>query len=89
MAYQITHTRTASDYSSTTDKITHVKLNDGTIETVEAVVRYIDQNMEYYYTYGYNSKAEVESVHPSYSPAYIRTKGNRSTADNLLNLPKF
>lgn len=34
MAYRITHIRTSENNATTTDKITHVKLEDSTIETV-------------------------------------------------------
>lgn len=89
MAYRITHIRTSENNATTTDKITHVKLEDSTIETVAQVVRYLDSKMEYYYTTSDNSKALVEAVHPTYGQAYIRTKANHTTKDNLLNLPKF
>lgn len=89
MAYRITHIRTSENYVTSTDKITHVKLEGGTIETVEQVVRYLDMNMEYYYTTTAYSKAQVESVHPTYGEPYIRTRANHTTKDNLLNLPRF
>lgn len=85
---QITHIRLSSNgYSA--EHITHVKLSTGTAETVAQVVGYIDSNYEYYYTTGGGSKAIVESVHPVGRPAYIRTKANNTTKDNLLNLPQF
>lgn len=85
---QITHIRLSSTGNST-EHITHVKLSTGTIETVSQVVKYIDSNFEYYYTTGGGSKAVVESVHPTGRPAYIRTKANNTTKDNLLSLPQF
>lgn len=88
MAYQITHIR-MSQSTTSTEHITRVKLADGTEETREQVVKYIDQNMEYFYTKSSGYKAIVESVHPSGRPAYIRTKGDSTTADNLLSLPRF
>ncbi|HFD1693321.1 TPA: DUF3892 domain-containing protein [Enterococcus faecium] len=89
MAYRITHIRVSGNYATSTDKITHVQLEDGTVESVAEVVRFLDQNLEYYYTTSTYSKALVESVHPSYGQAYIRTKRNSTEKDNLLNLPKF
>jgi len=88
MSYQITHIR-LSDSGYSNEHITHVKLSSGVIETVTDVVRYIDSSFEYYYTSAYGSKALVESVHPTGRPAYIRTKANSTTRDNLLSLPRF
>lgn len=89
MAYRITHIRTSENNATTTDKITHVKLESGTIETVQEVVKYLDAKMEYYYTISSISRALVEPVHPTNGQPYIRTKANNTTKDNLLNLPRF
>ena len=89
MAYQITHIRLSETYTTSVEKITSVKLSDGTVESKAQVVKYIDQNMEYFYTQSDNSKAIVETVHPVGRDPYIRTKRNSSTTDNLLSLPKF
>ncbi|CAM3707240.1 DUF3892 domain-containing protein [Cohnella lubricantis] len=86
---QITHIRLSNSYSSSTEHITHVKLSTGTVETREQAVSYIDIGYEYYYTNQYGSKANVETVHPTGRPAYIRTKANTTTVDNLLSLPRF
>ncbi|MCL6442609.1 MAG: DUF3892 domain-containing protein [Alicyclobacillus sp.] len=69
--------------------ITSVKLADGTVKTRATVVSEIDQGTYYYYTKGGGQTAVVEAVHPISESAYIRTKGDSTTADNLLNLPKF
>lgn len=89
MSYRITHVKLSDNYATSTDKITHVKLEGGTVETVEQVVKYLDMNMEYYYTTSGYSRTLVEAVHPTYGMPYIRTKANRTTSDNLLSLPKF
>lgn len=89
MAYQITHIRLSVSSSTSTEHITHVKLAGGTVETVAQVVGYIDRGMEYFYTTSANTKAIVETVHPFGRPAYIRTKANSTTKDNLLSLPRF
>ncbi|WP_068779650.1 DUF3892 domain-containing protein [Paenibacillus sp. GM2] len=79
-----------SDNSSTsTEHIEKIKLSDGTIETREQAVKYIDSNFEYYCTTSAGSHAVVESVHPTGRAPYIRTKGNSTTKDNLLSLPRF
>lgn len=88
MSYQITHIRLSSTgYSN--EHITHVKLSSGVQETVQQVVSYIDAKFEYYYTSANGSKAIVETVHPVGKAAYIRTKANNTTQDNLLSLPRF
>lgn len=89
MSCKITHIRTSDDYATETDKITHVKLNNGKIESVTQVVFFLDMNIDYYYTTSSNSKALVESVHPQNGLPYIRTKANHTTKDNLLSLPRF
>ncbi|WP_068786631.1 DUF3892 domain-containing protein [Paenibacillus phocaensis] len=89
-SYQITHIRLSDPWGSNTEHITHVMLSGGTVETREEVVRYIDGGHEYFYTHGpWNTKAYVETVHPYGRPAYIRTKANNTTTDNLLSLPRF
>ncbi len=89
MSRRITHIRTSEAYSTSTDKITYVKLEDGKVESVEQVVMYLDMNIEYYYTTSNYSKALVESVHPQIGRPYIRTKANHTIKDNLLSLPRF
>lgn len=89
MAFEIVAIRTEGYLPDTPDKITEVKLSDGTIETVPQVVSYIDDKMEYYYTTSSLTKASVTSVHPSSGHAYIRTVGNGTRRDNLLSLPEF
>jgi hypothetical protein len=88
-SYQITHIRLSSSSSTSSEHITHIKLSGGIEETREQAVRFIDSGQEYYYTSSSNSKAIVETVHPTGRAAYIRTKGNSTTSDNLLSLPKF
>ncbi|KKX52426.1 DUF3892 domain-containing protein [Brevibacillus borstelensis] len=88
-SYQITHVRLSDSNSTSTEHITHVKLSGGTVETKADVVKYIDGGHEYFYTTSSNSKAYVETVHPVGRPAYIRTKANSTTKDNLLSLPRF
>lgn len=89
MANRITHIRLSSNYASTTEHITHVKLYGGQVQTKADVVRYISSGYQYYYTRVDGSKAEVEVVRPSGREPYIRTKGNHTTKDNLLSLPRF
>ncbi|MCC8439214.1 hypothetical protein CRI85_02475 [Leuconostoc pseudomesenteroides] len=89
MAYEITHVRVDSEYNKSEDHITDVRLSDGTSETVSQVVSFIDSKMEYFFTDHLGSKAQVDSVHPTGRPAYIRTKPNQTTTDNLLSLPRF
>ncbi|CAM3213753.1 DUF3892 domain-containing protein [Sporolactobacillus spathodeae] len=89
MAYEIKAIHLDNSFSQSTESISKVRLSDGTVETKQQVVNYIDQNLEYYYTTSYNTRADVESVHPYNRTPYIRTKGNQTTKDNLLSLPQF
>lgn len=89
MAYEIVAIHLDNNFSQSTENISKVKLADGTTETKQQVVNYIDKKYEYYYTTSTNTRADVESVHPNYREPYIRTKGNQTTRDNLLSLPRF
>lgn len=89
MASEITHVRVDNEYNGSEDHITEVKLSNGLVESVHQVVRYIDINLEYFFTDHLGSKAQVESVHPTGRQAYILTKPNQTTTDNLLSLPRF
>ncbi|NLT84894.1 DUF3892 domain-containing protein [Leuconostoc sp.] len=89
MSYEITHVRLDNVYNGSEDLITDVKLSDGAIESVDSVVIFIDSQMDYFFTDHLGSKAQVDSVHPEGKPAYIRTKPNQTTTDNLLSLPRF
>ncbi|UXV31263.1 DUF3892 domain-containing protein [Mammaliicoccus sciuri] len=89
MKYRITHIRLSDSFGSNTEKITHVKIANTTIESVKDMVNYLDKSIKYFYTKSNGSEAEVESVHPLDRDPYIRTKDNDSISDNLLNFPKF
>lgn len=78
-----------SSYASKESDIEKVKLSGGTVESVTEVVKFIDKGYEYYFTSSQGHRTGVETVHPSYSDPYIRTKANQTTSDNLLSLPKF
>lgn len=85
---QITHVRTES--TGTHPKhITFVKLSTGSSQARATVVSEIDGDSYYYYTKGGGQTGVVETVHPSGETPYIRTKGDSTTADNLLKLPSF
>ncbi|MEB8060599.1 DUF3892 domain-containing protein [Staphylococcus xylosus] len=89
MAIEIKKIRLTSNANNGTEKISEVLLHNGDSETVAQVVRYLDSGLEYFYTTSYNSKARVESVHPTGRSPYIRTVGNGTETDNLLSLPRF
>lgn len=89
MEYRIDAIRTKYSFSDTTDEITDVKLSFDYVESVSSVVRAIDSGDSYYYTDRLGSRAEVETVHPSYGDPYIRTKANYTKKDNLLSLLRF
>ncbi|MBC9787190.1 DUF3892 domain-containing protein [Carnobacterium maltaromaticum] len=89
MPYQITHIRLSDANATGSEKITAVKLSDNSAEYVSDVVKRIDLGLEYYYTTATYSRANVETVHPSFGNPYIRTKANKTERDNLLSLPRF
>lgn len=89
MAYEIVKVSLKSVFSPSESDIERVKLSDGIIEPVSQVVDFIDSGFEYYFTSSNRQKTEVETVHPSNSDPYIRTKANQTTSDNLLSLPRF
>ena len=89
MAYEIKKIRLTSNANNGTEKISEVLLHNGDSETVAQVVRFLDSGLEYFYTSSYNSRANVESVHPTGRSPYIRTVGNGTETDNLLSLPRF
>ncbi|ARW21859.1 DUF3892 domain-containing protein [Levilactobacillus brevis] len=89
MEFEIVKVHTTTYFESNESDIQKVRLSDGSDELVEQVVRYIDNNFEYYFTSREGLKTKVETVHPSYSDPYIRTKANQITSDNLLSLPRF
>lgn len=89
MEFEIVKVHTTTYFESNESDIQKVRLSDGSDEMVEQVVRYIDNNFEYYFTSREGLKTKVETVHPAYSDPYIRTKANQITSDNLLSLPRF
>lgn len=89
MAQEITHVRLDNVYGNSEQHISQVKLSSGIIQSVQQAVSNIDTHVDYYFTDHNGRKTEVESVHPYSEPAYIRTKPNQTTTDNLLNLPRF
>lgn len=89
ISLEITHIRLSDISASGTERIQEVKLSDDTVQTVETVIQGICSDIKYYYTTSAPSYAEVEVLHPRNRKPYIRTKGNRTESDNLLNLPRF
>mgnify|MGYP004723649969 FL=1 len=89
MEFEIVKVHTTTYSESNESDIQKVRLSDGSDELVEQVVRYIDNNFEYYFTAREGLKTKVETVHTAYSGTDIRTKANQITSDNLLSLPRF
>lgn len=90
--YQITHVRVSDDNATSTEKITDIRL-DGFLPdcTVEYAVDLLDHRNVLFYTTSPSQEMRtyVEPMHPVGRNPYIRTKGNDTTKDNLLNLPRF
>ena len=89
MAHQITRILLDNLLSTTEDHIIEVKLSTGIVQPVRDVVRYIDLNDEYFFTDRHGHQTYVETVHPKERAAYIRTRPNQTTSDNLLSLPRL
>ena len=83
MAFRITHVR-----KDAYDDITAVRLFSGTVETVPEVVRYIEQGYKYY-VQEVPPPADVHVVTLTNGKKYIRTDADRSSRNNLDNLPLF
>lgn len=87
MAYEIKAIRVSAATDTQTSKITHVKLESGTVLPVPQVIFDIKSGARFFYTTSRFTRAEVEIVRDT--PNYIRTKANLASIDNLLSLPKF
>lgn len=89
----ITHIRLSDQDAETSEKITHVWLGwpHDRAESVAQVIRRMHfENEEYYYTSSPSGESdEVIYVKPEEGDSYIKTKGNETKEDNLLNLPQF
>jgi hypothetical protein len=69
-----------------------VKLSDGTVETRQQVIYYIEQSKWTYYTYrpGYpNAKVVVAGCPKCGAGDYITTEPDWTPENNLLSLPRF
>jgi len=91
MSSRITHIRFAENNATSTEGIDQVKLDSGEVESVEDLVRYIDDvSMIFFYTLSREeSESFIETVQSNQGKAYIRTRSSRSQDDNLLKLPRF
>lgn len=89
MKYEIVKVHTEPENAKDESGITKVKLSNSDVLKVSTVVYNIDNGTDYYFTASNGSQPEVESVHPDNSSAYIRTKPNNITSDNLLSLDRF
>lgn len=90
MEYQITHIRLSDEFPfATADGITDIKLSDGTAETIEQVLRYLNNGHLYFYAKSRATKSYVEATYPSNLKAHIKTTHNTSEIDNIINLPRF
>lgn len=90
MSKHIVSVRLSEVNANTTDKITHVRFSNGSMESVPSVVQAaILFGTGYYYTTADGRKADVEAINPANGAPYIRTKANITVRDNLLNLPRF
>lgn len=74
---------------STTQSITHVAFSANTdVFPVSTAIDLINQGHSVWSRSPYGVRAEVEVVHAPNGVKHIRTKGNTTTVDNLLSLPR-
>lgn len=92
MAYYITHVRTEQPYGYSHPHISHVRLSDGTVESRAQVIHYIRNLKLTYFTHspGVPSARVIVADCPHCgSGDYITTEPDRTTENNLLDLPRF
>ena len=92
MAYYITAVRTEQPSGYAHSHIAQVRLSDGTVETRAQVIGYIRYHGMVYMTQPVNAPSArviVASCHVCGSGDYITTAPDSTTANNLLDLPRF
>ena len=90
--YRITAVRTEQPAGYSHPHIAKVKLSDGTIETRAQVIRYIREYKVTYVTWAVGvpeAKVVVAGCPQCGSGDYITTEPDWTTANNLLDLPRF
>jgi hypothetical protein len=89
-SYQVTGVRTEKSADGYHDHISAVQINRDGILPRQTVVNDIRSGGDSYYTLGGGQKADVEVVRcPKCTfRDYLKTKPDRTTADNLLSLPR-
>lgn len=86
---QSTHIRFLNGVSSL-EKIIQIKFIEDTVETIEQVVKNIDEGDLYYYLCNDGQSPSIKVVHPYDGQApYIKTRISLKIRDGLLNLPIF
>lgn len=93
MAIQITHVR-YNGFNKTHESIVRYKWrNDATGGTGDTdkpgMVAYVDVDTNTVYVANGGPRVQVGAVHPSGSPAYLRTYADGNWTNNLLSLPTF
>jgi hypothetical protein len=90
MAYFIEAVRTEQPYGYSHPHIAKVRLTDGTIETRAQVINYILNHGMIYMTYATPAaRVIVAACKTCGSGDYITTVPDSTTANNLLDLPRF
>ncbi|MDG4977603.1 DUF3892 domain-containing protein [Lactococcus lactis] len=93
MSYQITHIRLSDSNATSTDKITHIKLNGDLTYTIEDIVELLKDPSHYHLFYVYQNiimfTPSIEAVYPPSGKPYIRTESNPAPQDLLLSLRRF
>ena len=89
--WQIVAVRLQPQESRSVSRIFEVQVAEGGSAVgyvlVETVIEHILKRLVHYYTHVGNSKADVEVVNAH--PKFIRTVGDGTISDNLLQLPRY
>lgn len=92
MAYRVTAVRTVQPTNREHPHISYVRLSDGTVETRDQVIYFIEQMKVTYVTWAINvpeAKVIVGDCPQCGSGDYITTEPDWTTENNLLSLPRF
>ncbi|WP_374284970.1 hypothetical protein [Lactococcus sp.] len=89
MAYQITGIHVSTDTLTHKEIITKVQLSDGTTESVEQVIRYLDSDYDYFYMTKNGKKERLQAIHDSILETHLQTKNCTKQQDSMFELPRF
>lgn len=89
MIQLVTHIRIRNTESQGTESIIEVLLSTGETRPIKTMIEYLEIGGQYYYFDSAGRVTYIESVHPLYKGAYIRSCNYDGVYDNLMSLPHF